>query len=614
MYPRRATVAAVVIAAFAAFGQGLAGQPGDEALSVTGMGRVALALDGRGYLGEIESGPLRLGMRWPGVEGTEFLGGGGLLMRFVAGAGAVILGPGDFEAALTGSGIAGATDGCRGGMRYPADGRDDDRDGAIDEDTLDGRDNDGDGSIDEDFAAAGDGMYVTSSVDPAHGLRVTRSARVWNYGHVRDFIGFTTTVEYLPAGGTDASLRDFELISYMDFDIGGKDDARRGRDDRAFFMQALPGDGGGPGPVCAVAAGAVAAGAGAGVPMAAVVFFSASGPDGPLAVEAQARIRPLHAESLFVAGGHSLTVLGRQQSVLDSGGVERQRGTGGRDFVMEVAETGDIVIEHRFFPAADLHSGDILKIEWAIVFGRDPRALARNISRARETWEGLDLPGGGALRWVVPARRAVRIEAEAALSPVWVQGEKRPAVSIELPPAEGEEIEWLRVAGELTGDHETVGDRLVIALGGDEVPSEPFAVEGQLTDGTIFTAWIGEDELLRFAGEEDIQPGRLPEDSIKLFPNPFAGELTIGILVHEPAAYEQDRPSSIQPGISSVKVYDVKGRLVRTILVEEVLHPGDHTLGWDGTDEAGTEVAAGVYYCRLQIGDRSLTRRVILLR
>ncbi len=76
----------------------------------------------------------------------------------------------------------------------------------------------------------------------------------------------------------------------------------------------------------------------------------------------------------------------------------------------------------------------------------------------------------------------------------------------------------------------------------------------------------------------------------------------------------QEKSSAAQPGIGSLRVYDVKGRLVRIVLTDEVLHPGEHTLGWDGTDETGTKVSPGVYYCRLQIGDRSLTRRVILLR
>jgi len=90
--------------------------------------------------------------------------------------------------------------------------------------------------------------------------------------------------------------------------------------------------------------------------------------------------------------------------------------------------------------------------------------------------------------------------------------------------------------------------------------------------------------------------------------------VAIDVLVHEPSRFSKERSVSSQPGISSVRVYDVKGRLVRSLMIDEVLHPGEHTLGWDGTDEAGTKVAAGVYYCRLRIGERSLTRRVILLR
>jgi hypothetical protein len=196
-----------------------------------------------------------------------------------------------------------------------------------------------------------------------------------------------------------------------------------------------------------------------------------------------------------------------------------------------------------------------------------------------------------------------------------VQGEKHPSVAVDLPDMKGEEIEWLRVAGGVTDDYEIAGGRLVIAIGDDRVEGGPFAVEAQLTDGRILTAAIDDDELLRFNGEEELQPGRLPDDSITLFPNPFETDLEIDVLVHEPSRYIQSgRSAPAQTGVGSVRIYDVKGRLVRTVLMDEVLHPGEHTLGWDGTDEAGTRVAPGVYYCRLQIGERSLTKRVILLR
>ena len=617
MNPHRFTTAAMILAALAALAPGRAGEPGDEALSVTRTGRIAICLDGRGYFKEIESGRLKLGLRWPGATGTEFLGGGGLLMRFAAGneSRIVLLGPGDFESALPGPGVAGAVEGCRCGTRYPADGCDDDGDGAFDEDPLDGRDNDGDGEVDEDFAVIGDGMYVTSALASDYGIRVTRRHHIWNYGHVRDFIGFSTTIEYLPPEGKDEALRQFELIHYMDFEIGDRDDSGRGRNDRVFFIQALPEEDGEAGHAQAAASGAAASGAGGEGPLAAVVFFRAVMPEGPLTARAEGRNRQGHVDSLWSGGGDGFRVLGGEPpALLDIEGAELLPGIRGEDVVLVEAARGDIVLTHRFGPVGDIYPGDRVDLEWAIVFGRNHAALMRNISRARETWEGLDLPEGGALRWVVPARRAVRIPVSATIAPVWVQGKKCPAVSVDLPSIEGEEIEWLKVAGEQTEDFETVGGRIIIALSEETPFPGPFAVEGQLTDGTIFTAYIGEEELQRFAGEDGLQPGRLPEDSIMLFPNPFAGDLTIGVLVHEPVRIIKGQAAVAQSGIGSVRVYDVKGRLVRTILADEALHPGEHVLGWDGTDEAGMKVAAGVYYCRLQIGERSLTRRVVLLR
>ena len=611
MSPRRLTTAAVILAALAALAPGHAEEPGDEALSATGPGRIAVALDGRGYFQEIESGRLKLGLRWPGAGGTEFLGSGGLLFRFVTGSEdrTVLLGPGDFERVLPGQGVVGATEGCRGGKRYPVDGADDDGDGAFDEDPLDGRDNDGDGEIDEDYAAVGDRMYVTSSADSRYGIRVTRRHHVWNYGHVRDFIGFTTTIEYLPPEGEDALLRDLEIIHYIDFAVGDRDDAGRGRNDRAFFIQALPAEEGE-----VIPAAAAVSDAGSGGPAAAVVFLGASCPGGPMKTRAAGQNMRRHVDSLWSEENEGPQVLGSEPEILDIKHAEQLGGIGGQDILLTETAAGDVVITHRFSPAGNIYPGDRVEFEWAIVFGRDRLALMRNILRARETWKGLGLRESEKLRWVVPARRAVRVEAAAALAPVWVQGEKRPAAAIDLPQIEDEEIEWLRVAGVQTDDYETVGGRIVIALDDETAASGPFVIEGQLTDGTIFTSYIGEDELQRYAGEDDLQPGRLPEDSIRIFPNPFATDLTIDILVHEPSRYSKERSAAAQPGISSVRVYDVKGRLVRTVLIDEVLHPGEHTLGWDGTDEAGTEVAAGVYYCRLQIGERSLTRRVILLR
>lgn len=61
-------------------------------------------------------------------------------------------------------------------------------------------------------------------------------------------------------------------------------------------------------------------------------------------------------------------------------------------------------------------------------------------------------------------------------------------------------------------------------------------------------------------------------------------------------------------------VFDVSGRKVRTLLDGERLRPGPQQASWDGTDEDGRSVPAGVYFCLLQAGESSLTRRMALVK
>jgi len=60
-------------------------------------------------------------------------------------------------------------------------------------------------------------------------------------------------------------------------------------------------------------------------------------------------------------------------------------------------------------------------------------------------------------------------------------------------------------------------------------------------------------------------------------------------------------------------VYDLAGRRVRR-LVDGVLDPGPHVVSWDGRNEEGRHVAAGVYFYRLERAGAKLTRKLVLLR
>ncbi len=63
----------------------------------------------------------------------------------------------------------------------------------------------------------------------------------------------------------------------------------------------------------------------------------------------------------------------------------------------------------------------------------------------------------------------------------------------------------------------------------------------------------------------------------------------------------------------SLRIYDVSGRLVRT-LVDDHKNRGRHTIIWDGRDATGRQLASGIYFYRIQAGTFVETKRMVLLR
>ena len=83
-------------------------------------------------------------------------------------------------------------------------------------------------------------------------------------------------------------------------------------------------------------------------------------------------------------------------------------------------------------------------------------------------------------------------------------------------------------------------------------------------------------------------------------PNPFNAGTRIG---YDLAA----------PGFAKVAIYDVAGRLVRT-LVNGQKAAGRFEVRWDGRDDAGRRVASGVYVCRMSSGSFDDARRIALVK
>ena len=63
----------------------------------------------------------------------------------------------------------------------------------------------------------------------------------------------------------------------------------------------------------------------------------------------------------------------------------------------------------------------------------------------------------------------------------------------------------------------------------------------------------------------------------------------------------------------TLRVYDQAGRMVRE-LVNGTLAASQHSVIWDGKDSTGRSVRSGVYFYRLDAGDFTETRRMLLVK
>jgi len=109
-------------------------------------------------------------------------------------------------------------------------------------------------------------------------------------------------------------------------------------------------------------------------------------------------------------------------------------------------------------------------------------------------------------------------------------------------------------------------------------------------------------------GSVAIEDDSMPEDaelprSLTLLgntPNPFNPMTKIGYSL--PAASEV-----------TVSVFDAKGQLVR-VVDRGLRAAGTHYVNWNGTDESGRAMSSGVYFCRIENGQKMQTSKMMLVR
>lgn len=98
--------------------------------------------------------------------------------------------------------------------------------------------------------------------------------------------------------------------------------------------------------------------------------------------------------------------------------------------------------------------------------------------------------------------------------------------------------------------------------------------------------------------EEELAPKSVTD--VNCSPNPFSQSTTISYALP-------------QAGRVTVSIWDASGRCVR-ILIDANEAGGNHSVQWDGADNAGNHLPTGVYFLKLDTNQSTLTRKVVLVR
>lgn len=108
-------------------------------------------------------------------------------------------------------------------------------------------------------------------------------------------------------------------------------------------------------------------------------------------------------------------------------------------------------------------------------------------------------------------------------------------------------------------------------------------------------------------GEIVLSPTGVPDDDaasslvLSVRPNPTSGDV----------AFFGTYPSSSNEA-PVVEIHDVTGK--RIVRVEGIPSSSSFSYEWDGRDQSGTRVASGLYFVRLRIAGKELTRKFVILR
>ncbi|MCP4708749.1 MAG: hypothetical protein GY869_09000, partial [Planctomycetes bacterium] len=136
--------------------------------------------------------------------------------------------------------------------------------------------------------------------------------------------------------------------------------------------------------------------------------------------------------------------------------------------------------------------------------------------------------------------------------------------------------------------------------------------------------------LIDIGAYEWNQPDAIESDDIAIpltttlnqnYPNPFNPSTTIQFALPNSPLTKGAGGLSPHKGVGhvSLHIYDISGRLVKTLLDNEPYQPGYHSIQWNGCNGNGATAGSGIYLYQLEtVSPKNqkevMTRRMTLLK
>jgi len=151
----------------------------------------------------------------------------------------------------------------------------------------------------------------------------------------------------------------------------------------------------------------------------------------------------------------------------------------------------------------------------------------------------------------------------------------------------------------MTANPFTVNDSIFITYIEDKDAGICVDVEGDTTDNPV-RMWVFHKSLISGpANVEEVKAEKPTTTDLTAYPNPFRKTTTFSI---------GQRVEG-----QEIKIYDIGGRLVKSLSFSHAFTPLPFAVIWLGDDANGHVLPAGVYVCRYEEGAKTLTSKIVKL-